>query len=59
MLRAQSPMAAPSSAPAKGLNAAGALARNDSYQFFEPLGDLIRTGPTGTNVMDIQIVMVG
>jgi hydroxypyruvate reductase len=43
----------------KGLNAAEALARNDSYHFFEPLGDLIRTGPTGTNVMDVHVVMVG
>ena len=43
----------------KGLGAAEALARNDSYHFFEPLGDLIRTGPTGTNVMDVHVVMVG
>jgi glycerate 2-kinase len=42
-----------------GLSAADALARNDSYHFFEPLGDLIRTGPTGTNVMDVHVVMVG
>lgn len=42
----------------KGLSAANALARNDSYHFFEPLGDLIRTGPTGTNVMDVHLVMV-
>jgi hydroxypyruvate reductase len=43
----------------KGLSAADSLARNDSYRFFEPLGDLIRTGPTGTNVMDVQVVLVG
>jgi glycerate 2-kinase len=43
----------------KGLSAADSLARNDSYHFFEPLDDLIRTGPTGTNVMDVQIVLVG
>lgn len=42
-----------------GLSAAEGLARNDSYHFFEPLGDLIRTGPTGTNVMDVHVVMVG
>ncbi len=43
----------------KGLSAADSLARNDSYHFFEPLGDLIRTGPTGTNVMDVHLIMVG
>jgi len=36
-----------------------ALARNDAYAFFEPLGDLIRWGPTGTNVGDLQILLVG
>ncbi len=40
-----------------GLDAREYLARNDSYPFFEALGDLIRTGPTGTNVMDIQILL--
>jgi glycerate 2-kinase len=35
------------------------LARNDSYHFFERLGDLIKTGPTGTNVMDVRIVLAG
>jgi glycerate 2-kinase len=34
-----------------------ALARNDSYHFFEPLGDLIKTGPTGTNVMDVRLLL--
>jgi glycerate 2-kinase len=42
-----------------GLNAADFLARNDSYHFFEPLGDLIRTGPTGTNVMDVRLALFG
>jgi glycerate 2-kinase len=42
----------------KGLDAIGLLANNDSYHFFEPLGDLIKTGPTGTNVADIQIILV-
>ncbi len=42
-----------------GLNAARFLAANDSYRFFEPLGDLIKTGPTGTNVADIQIMLFG
>lgn len=43
----------------KGWSAADALARNDSYHFFGPLGDLVRTGPTGTNVMDVHVVIVG
>jgi glycerate 2-kinase len=32
---------------------------NDSYTFFKRLGDLIITGPTRTNVMDLHIVLVG
>jgi hydroxypyruvate reductase len=35
------------------------LERNDSYQFFGALGDLIMTGPTGTNVGDLQIMLTG
>jgi hydroxypyruvate reductase len=42
-----------------GLDANAALKRNDSYHFFDALGDLIRTGPTGTNVMDVRLVLVG
>lgn len=42
-----------------GLDARARLDANDSYHFFEPLGDLLKTGPTRTNVMDIQIVLVG
>lgn len=34
------------------------LSNNDSYHFFEALGDLYKTGPTNTNVMDIRIVLV-
>jgi len=34
------------------------LAENDAYSFFAPLGDLIMTGPTGTNVMDVHLVLV-
>ncbi|HYV11577.1 MAG TPA: DUF4147 domain-containing protein [Pyrinomonadaceae bacterium] len=33
------------------------LARSDSYTFFEELNDLIVTGPTGTNVRDLRIVL--
>jgi hydroxypyruvate reductase len=39
--------------------AARYLAGNDSYHYFESLGDLVMTGPTGTNVMDVRIVLVG
>lgn len=35
------------------------LADNDAFRFFEPLGDLIRTGPSGTNVGDLQVCLVG
>jgi hydroxypyruvate reductase len=42
-----------------GLEARRSLAENDSYHFFEALGDLLKTGPTGTNVMDVRLVLVG
>ncbi|HUQ94473.1 MAG TPA: glycerate kinase [Bryobacteraceae bacterium] len=42
-----------------GMNAAAFLAGNDSYAFFDALGDLIRTGPTNTNVMDVRLILVG
>ena len=45
-------------AEALGRNAAADLANNDSYRFFGALGDLIETGPTGTNVADIQVILV-
>jgi glycerate 2-kinase len=45
-------------ARALGLNAAAYLRNNDSYHFFEATGDLIQTGPTGTNVADVQVVLV-
>ena len=41
-----------------GLDPGAALRENDSYPFFERLGDLIITGPTNTNVMDIRILLV-
>lgn len=40
-------------AQALGLDVADYLARNDAYHFFQPLGDLIRCGPTQTNVNDL------
>lgn len=47
-----------SRAQAAGLDPAEYLARNDSYHFFEKLGDLIMTGPTNTNVNDLTFVFV-
>lgn len=34
------------------------LERNDAYHFFEPLNDLLMTGPTGTNVMDLYLLLI-
>jgi len=47
-----------SRAAALGLDARRMLADNDSYPFFERLGDLVMTGPTGTNVMDVRLMLV-
>ena len=41
-----------------GVSARDHLANNDSYNFFDKTGELIRTGSTGTNVMDIGIVLI-
>lgn len=41
-----------------GLDPAAYLARNDSYTFFKKAGGLLITGPTGTNVMDLQIAVI-
>ena len=35
------------------------LDNNDSYHFFDKLGDLYKIGPTKTNVMDLRIILVG
>jgi len=43
----------------KGLNPKQYLNNNDSYHFFQKLKDLLKTGPTNTNVMDIHLVLVG
>jgi len=40
-----------------GLDAAGHLSRNDAYPFFESLGDLMKTGPTETNVNDLVFLL--
>ncbi len=46
---------------AKGLdvNLADYLDRFDSYHFFDKVGGLLRSGPTGTNVCDLRLVLVG
>jgi glycerate 2-kinase len=46
-------------AHALGLHPRATLDGNDAYPFFEKLGDLILTGPTKTNVMDVRLVLVG
>ncbi len=40
-----------------GLDPSEFLERSDALHFFEPLGDLIVTGPTGTNVRDLRLVL--
>ena len=35
------------------------LDRNDSYHYFESLDDLVKTGATNTNVMDVRLILVG
>jgi len=44
---------------AKGIDARAYLANNDSDNFFQPLGDLLITGPTGTNVNAVTVVSMG
>jgi glycerate 2-kinase len=46
-------------AQAKGLDPLDYLRRNDSYHFFQTLEDLVITGPTLTNVMDVYMILVG
>lgn len=41
-----------------GMKAAEYLRNNDSYRFFEKTGELLITGPTKTNVMDVRLVLV-
>ena len=42
-----------------GLDVRDALRRHDAYPLLAEIGDLVVTGPTGTNVMDVVIVLVG
>ena len=45
-------------AQAQGLKAQDFLDRNDAYNFFAPLGDLVVTGPTFTNVNDFRALLI-
>ena len=40
------------------LNPVEFLEQSDSHAFFEALGDLIVTGPTGTNVRDLRLLLI-
>ena len=42
----------------KGLDAQDYLKRNDSYPFLKTVGDLLMTGPTLTNVMDLRLILI-
>ena len=42
----------------KGLSASDALEHNVTYDFFAQLGDLVKTGPTRTNVNDLRIILI-
>lgn len=43
----------------RGLDATATLARNDAYPFLDAVGALVRTGPTGTNVNDLILILAG
>lgn len=43
---------------AEGLDARAMLDDNDAYGFFSSMGGTLVTGPTGTNVMDLVLIMV-
>jgi hydroxypyruvate reductase/glycerate 2-kinase len=45
-------------AASQGLDPAGFLARNDAYHFFDATDDLLQTGLTRTNVMDVRVILV-
>ena len=45
-------------ASAQGMKAPDYLDRNDAYNFFKPLGDLVVSGPTFTNVNDFRALFV-
>jgi glycerate 2-kinase len=50
---------ADSSTLARNPDARRYLDNHDSYHYFESIGDLVKTGPTHTNVMDVRIMLLG
>ena len=42
----------------KGMDASDYLGNNDAYPFFQKIDELLMTGPTNTNVMDVRIILV-
>ena len=46
------------SADEAGLHLTGYLKNNDAYRFFHRIGGLLKTGPTNTNVCDIQVIII-
>jgi glycerate-2-kinase len=42
-----------------GLSPADFLRRHDAYHFFQATGDLLKTGLTETNVMDVRVILIG
>ena len=42
----------------KGLDARDCLSRNDSYHYLQATEDLLITGPTFTNVMDVRLLLI-
>ena len=43
---------------AAGVDPQAALANNDAYNAFRAIGDLVMTGPTGTNVNDFRAIVI-
>jgi len=41
-----------------GISAANFLTRHDAYRFFAATGDLLQTGLTQTNVMDVRVILI-
>jgi glycerate 2-kinase len=45
-------------AAAEGLSITDYLENNDAYHFFDAIDGLMKTGPTNTNVCDIQLILI-
>ncbi len=45
-------------AAAQGMKVDDHLDRNDAYGYFNPIGDLVVTGPTHTNVNDFRVLLI-